>query len=270
MRAPSCRLPTLLVGTLSSVVLAGCTSTDSGTRWSRHFDGSVWGGALSQQAQHSETLAPEVALLATIPLSFAYDDQIQTHYNGDSVSTAQKDASDALQILLPAIPMTIGIVDWAHGDGGERFEVVAESLGAVVLAQQTLAYTVGRERPNGSDDKSFPSGHTSWAFSATTLIVRGLHDPSDDSFHLVDGLLYLPAAFAGWERVASDRHWTSDVVCGAFLGVFLTNWIWDAHYGRNDGSQPTIYDDGHHRGIAWVPVVDMVDGQLLLGISGGF
>jgi hypothetical protein len=147
---------------------------------------------------------------------------------------------------------------------------VAESLGGVVLIQQALATVVGRERPNGEDNMSFPSGHTSWAFAATTLIARELHDPSDDSFHFVDALLYLPAAFAGWERIDADKHWTSDVVVGAFLGVFMTNWIWDAHYGSDEGSQPTIYSDVRGRGIVWAPRVDVIDGQLVVGITGGF
>jgi len=255
---------------LVAAICGGCASSNPGTRWSRHFDNSVWGGAAAQQVQHPDRLVPEATLLALVPLSFMYDDDIRNHNDGTTASSAAQDFSTALQVVLPAIPLTVGIVQWAHGDGGEKFEVVAESLGSVVLTQQLLAHAVGRERPNGEDDLSFPSGHSSWAFAATTLIVRELHAPSDDSFHLVDGLLYLPAVFAGWERIDADKHWTSDVVCGALLGVFMTNLVWDAHYGSDESSQPTIYSNVRQRGIVWAPNVEVHDGRLLVGITCGF
>jgi hypothetical protein len=163
----------------------------------------------------------------------------------------------------------IGGLKWAGGDGGENFEVAAESLGGIVAIQQIIARTAQRERPDHKDKTSFPSGHTSWAFAATTLIVRDMHDPSDDSFHLVDGLMYVPAIFNGWERIAINHHWTSDVTCGAFLGVFWTNLIWDAHFKGDRDTRPTIFEEEPHRGVAWSPTIDMIDGNVALGVKLG-
>jgi hypothetical protein len=248
----------------------GCSSAASGNRWTRHFHGDIWGGALGEQVHRPDRLVPEAALLATIPVSFGYDSDIQDHYANYTVDSTTKNVTDALQVVLPAIPLTIGTVDWANGDGGRNFEVVAESLGGIVAVQQLFARTVNRERPDQRDTTSFFSGHTSWAFAATTLIVRDLHDPSDDSFHAVDALIYAPAMFVGWERVASNKHWTSDVTCGAFLGVFLTNWIWDAHFGGVEEPRPTIFSDDRQRGIAWMPTFDVIDGRPAFGIKAGF
>jgi membrane-associated phospholipid phosphatase len=217
-----------------------------------------------------DRLVPEATLLALIPVSFVYDSDIQEYYEQRPLDSTTKNVSSALQVLLPAIPVTIGTVDWARGDGGRNFEVVAESLGGVVVVQQLLARTISRDRPDHSDQTSFPSGHTSFAFAATTLIVRDLHDPSDDSFHAVDALIYLPAVFAGWERIAADHHWTSDVTCGAFLGVFLTNWIWDAHFRSEEETRPTIYMEDRPRGIAWRPTIDLIEGRIAFGIQVGF
>jgi hypothetical protein len=270
MRGPL-RLGTALhMCILSAAGLGGCTSPGTGDRWTGHFDPSVWSGALATQVERPDRYVPEGFLLATIPLSFVYDDQIHDHFEDQSVDPTVKDAASILQVVLSAVPVTIGVVDWTQGDGGRNFEVVAESLGGVVVAQQLLAHSVRRERPNEVDNTSFPSGHTSWAFAATTLIVRDIHDPTDHSFHFVDALLYLPAAFTAWERVASDHHWTSDVTCGAFLGVFLTNWIWDAHYGDDEGSRSTIFGNSGSRGVVWNPGVEVIDGQLAFGVRGGF
>ena len=255
---------------LAAVWLGGCTAPENGSRWSRHFDADIWGGAVAQQVQRPDRLIPEAALLTAVPFAFIYDTDVHNHYENYTVDSNTQNTADALQLILPAIPLTIGTVDWARGDGGRNMEVVAESLGGVVVLQQALAHTVGRERPNGKDNLSFPSGHTSWAFAATTLIVRDLHDPSDTSFHAVDALVYVPAMFAAWERVAANEHWTSDVVCGALLGVFLTNTIWDAHFGSHEETRPTIYRDVRPRGIAWRPSLDWIDDRPAVGIEIGF
>lgn len=250
--------------------LCGCASAPENSRWSRHFEAPVIGGAFAAQFEGADQYVPEAVLLATIPVSFAYDHDVQKHEDGRALDSSTKFAASALQVVLPAIPVTIGVVDWAQGDGGRRFEVVAETLGGVVLVQQLLANTIGRERPNGQDSTSFPSGHTAWAFAATTLIVRGLHDPADRSFHFFDTLLYVPAVFSAWERIAAQKHWASDVTCGALLGVVLTNWIWNAHYAGAEDSRPTIYGERRARGIAWRPSLEVIDGQLALGVTGGF
>ncbi|HTF58115.1 MAG TPA: phosphatase PAP2 family protein [Planctomycetota bacterium] len=260
----------LLAFLLAGACGGGCSSSAPGTRWSRHFDGAVWGGALEQQVARPDRLVPEAVLLAAIPAGFAYDTDIQEHEENRGVSPTTKNAANALQVVAAAIPVTIGAVDWAGGDGGRHLEVVAESLLGVVAVQQILGRTVGRERPNHKDDRSFPSGHTSWSFAATTLIVRDLHDPSDSSFHPVDVLLYAPAIFTGWERIASNRHWTSDVACGALLGVFLTNWIWDAHYRSDQETRPGIFMEDRPHGITLSPSLDLVEGGFVLGIKLGF
>ena len=251
----------------AALFVGGCASSP---RWSGHFDGATWSGAFESQAYRPVSMVPEVALLATIPASFALDDSIQKHYADKTLDSTTQNASTVLQVVLPAIPVTVGIIDWAQGDDGKQFEVVAESLAGVVLVQQVLAHTIARERPNEKDNTSFPSGHTSWAFAASTLIVRETHAPGDNSFHALDALIYTPAIFCAWERVADNRHWTSDVTCGALLGVLLTNWIWDAHYGTEDEGRETIYGSHPSRGIAWRPMVDTIDGQIALGFSAGF
>lgn len=83
-------------------------------------------------------------------------------------------------------------------------------LDAVLVA--SLKSAVGRTRPDGSDTRSFPSGHTSGAFTISTILARrhgwkiGI-----PAFGL--------ATFAGVARMEDDRHYLSDVVAGAALGI---------------------------------------------------
>ena len=248
----------------------GCTSADPGTRWSRHFDSSVWGGAVHQQVARPDRFLPEAVLAAMIPAGYIYDKDIQERVGDRKVDSRTKWASSALQFVAPAIPLTIGVIQWAEGDDGRLLEVAAESLVAVVSLQQLLAWSVHRERPDRENHLSFPSGHTGWAFAATTLVVRQLHDPSDVSFHPLDALLYAPAVFTGWERIVRNRHWTSDVAVGAFLGVFLTNLIWDAHFRTGEETRRVISIENPPRETTWTPGFDVVEGQVVLTLQVGF
>lgn len=249
---------------------SGCSSADPGTRWSRHFDGSVWGGAAHVQIARPDRLLPEAALAAMIPLGFVYDKDIQERVGDRTVDSRTKTASTVLQFAAPAVPLALGVYHWAEGDEGRHFEVAVESLVTVVSLQQLLALSVHRERPDHDNHFSFPSGHTGWIFAATTLVVRQVHDPSDTSFHPLDTLLYAPAIFTGWERIVRNRHWTSDVAAGAFLGVVVTNLVWDAHFRTDEEDRRVILFEDRPRKTAWMPGVDVIEGQFVLTLQARF
>lgn len=70
---------------------------------------------------------------------------------------------------------------------------------------------VQRERPNGAN-YSFPSGHTTSAFASATVLQQ--------HFGLKVGIpAYLVGAYVAVSRMADDRHYPSDLVIGAAIGV---------------------------------------------------
>jgi undecaprenyl-diphosphatase len=75
----------------------------------------------------------------------------------------------------------------------------------------TLKRLVGRERPDASDDLSFPSGHASFAFSTAT--VMGHYYPR------FRPAFYLAATLVAFSRVYLERHYPSDVLIGAMIGT---------------------------------------------------
>ena len=74
-----------------------------------------------------------------------------------------------------------------------------------------LKYAVNRTRPNG-DPRSFPSGHASAAF-ATAMVLQA-------HYGWKVGLPFFAAAtYTGASRLTLDKHWASDVVFGAVVGM---------------------------------------------------
>ncbi|MDI1255485.1 MAG: phosphatase PAP2 family protein [Flavobacterium sp.] len=80
------------------------------------------------------------------------------------------------------------------------------------------------ERPDGSANNSFPSGHTATAFSGAEFLWQEYKDVN--IWYGISG--YVVATGTGFFRIYNARHWLSDVVMGAGIGILSTKvayWI---------------------------------------------
>ena len=102
-------------------------------------------------------------------------------------------------------------------------------------AVQLSKHTTNVTRPDGSDNHSFPSGHTATAFMMATML-------SKEYGHLspwVSVGSYAVATTTGLMRIANNKHWLSDVMVGSGVGIIATEmayWVTDALFkdkGRN-------------------------------------
>ena len=110
---------------------------------------------------------------------------------------------DGLMIAALAVPAL-------HGDL-EGVGRAGLAMGATRLVTDGIKSTIHEERPDGSDDKSFPSGHTSMSFSAAAT----LHKRYGWKYGVP---AYAVATFVGAARVKADKHYVHDVIAGAALG----------------------------------------------------
>ena len=88
-------------------------------------------------------------------------------------------------------------------------------MGGVV---NTLKQTTRVERPDGSNNRSFPSGHTATAFMAATMLTK-------EYGHISPWIgigAYTAASATGLMRMANNKHWLSDVLTGAGIGILST------------------------------------------------
>jgi hypothetical protein len=76
---------------------------------------------------------------------------------------------------------------------------------------EPLKFATGRMRPDGSNRRSFPSGHAAVTFASATVIERHLGWRKSI-------LGYTIASYVAASRLHDDRHYLSDVVFGAAVG----------------------------------------------------
>lgn len=76
-------------------------------------------------------------------------------------------------------------------------------------------YLIDKERPDGSDFNSFPSGHAAKVFMGAELVRI---EYGDDHPWLAAGA-YTIATATGALRVYNNHHWISDVIVGAGVGI---------------------------------------------------
>jgi membrane-associated phospholipid phosphatase len=89
----------------------------------------------------------------------------------------------------------------------------------------TLKSVSSRMRPDGSAHNSFPSGHTATAFVAAEFLHQEYRDES--IWISVGG--YAVATLTGCLRISNNRHWFSDVVAGAGIGILSVKAVYWAY-----------------------------------------
>lgn len=123
-----------------------------------------------------------------------------------------------------------------------------ESFALSSLVTRIPKTLVGRQRPNNAagdgpfaikgpfKGASFPSGHTTAAFSVASVIATQYRDTK-----WVPVVAYTVASMVGLSRIYDNQHWLSDVVAGAAIGTFVGNLV--SH--RTSNSKLTIVPFGN-------------------------
>jgi len=97
----------------------------------------------------------------------------------------------------------------------DRTIVMATSYMVMGATVQTMKMVTKVERPDGSNLHSFPSGHTATAFVGAHILFKEYKDVSP--WIGISG--YVVATGTGTLRVLNKKHWVSDVVTGAGIGI---------------------------------------------------
>jgi hypothetical protein len=101
----------------------------------------------------------------------------------------------------------------------DRTIIYAMSTVITTAIVGTTKKITGEWRPDESNSLSFPSGHTATAFAAAEFLRKEYKDVS--IWYGVGG--YAVAAVTGYLRIYNNKHWLSDVIAGAGVGIFSTD-----------------------------------------------
>jgi membrane-associated phospholipid phosphatase len=118
----------------------------------------------------------------------------------------------------------------------------AELLMLVIV--HSMKNIISSDRPNVGTH-SMPSGHTAQAFVSATILDMEYRDTSP----WIGYAGYAMAATTGIGRMVNDKHWISDVLIGAGIGIFSTKVVYYTHryrWGKNNNVVilPAIYKNG--------------------------
>ncbi len=121
---------------------------------------------------------------------------------------------------------------------------------AIMLGSVYIVKTLTQvERPDGSNNLSFPSGHTAQAFLAASIVHTEFRDKSQ--WYGI-GAYTLATSVAAF-RMINDKHWESDVIAGAGFGILSAHLAYLSHRNRW-GHKPTGHGVGDTSFVPmWTP-----------------
>lgn len=149
--------------------------------------------------------------LASTLVARNQDDSVRDQWvNHQKMSESDADIGDFLGTGIPGLG--IAAAQWFMDNSNGRNHLRA--LVSTELVTTLMKTGFGRNRPGSSNNhRSFPSGHTSTVFASATSLTY--------AYGWKAAALAFPlAVFTGASRLADDAHWFSDVVAGAFVGIW--------------------------------------------------
>ena len=120
-------------------------------------------------------------------------------------------SGDILALMLPAFAGSYTLYAKDYEGTGQLALSYSTALATVLL----LKYTIPRERPNGDNFNSFPSGHTASAFSASSFMWRRY----GWKWGVPTTAL---ATYVGVTRITSENHHPTDVLMSIAISVGTT------------------------------------------------
>jgi membrane-associated phospholipid phosphatase len=118
--------------------------------------------------------------------------------------------------LATQMGIAFGTFAIGKATGNSRIATTGSHLIRAQIASQVvvqgLKLAAGRTRPDSSNQMSFPSGHSAAAFATATVLQR-------DFGWKVGIPAYAVGAYVAASRMGSNKHYLSDVIVGAAIGV---------------------------------------------------
>jgi len=212
----------------------------------KEFIPDLWGGT---KRIFSRDNAPLVLIgIGLTGLAFTVDHQVQEYFLEKKPMEHPANIGD--KVGRGYFPVVVGMALLGAGEWSDDKKmadtgvVTLEALLVTVIATESLKYVTDRNRPNGHDNMSFPSGHA----SSTASLAASVSEMYDWDLRIAVPL-YMVTAFVGASRIQSNDHHLSDVIAGITLGTLVGSSF--AKYQKEKD-----HEKGSATNISIVPVLD--------------
>jgi hypothetical protein len=194
-----------------------------------------------QQADSIASAKPHRFLRAIVaPTSFIaagliaknHNESIQKYFYKTNVEERGPKGPSHISDYTQFAPLGLAFLMTAMNNKGEhkflkQLSLAMQAEVLMIAMVRPLKHYTNEARPDGGPH-SFPSGHTAQAFMAATLLHKEYGHKS--VWYSVAG--YTMATAVGTCRMMSNRHWASDVLVGAGIGILSTNLVYLGHRHR--------------------------------------
>ena len=142
----------------------------------------------------------------------------------NKVGTDYHNAADDYVQYLPYAQMYLGDIIGLEAKNHWFDQTKNVFIGglATLLITHSLKRGVGKERPDATSNHSFSSGHTATSFLGATILYHEFKDAN--MLYASSGFLF--SSSTGGLRVINNRHWVSDVLAGAGIGILVGHLIY--------------------------------------------
>ena len=152
--------------------------------------------------------------------SFRQNYKDERHPNTRLITRFKTKIDDYTQYFGPAMTIGLKLGGYEGRSSWPRLLVSAGlSYATMALLVNTIKYTSSEMRPDGSTRNSWPSGHTATSFVGATILHKEYGLTRSPWFSVLG---YGVATATGIMRVLNNRHWVSDVLSGAGIGILST------------------------------------------------
>lgn len=234
------RIAIVLAAACLALQLSACTTPQGVEPWGSSTTLSPgWtriGNAAKKAASHPGTWAP-LALAAGLQIDDADENLSDWARRETPVFGSTQNAIDASNSSLDVARngYYLAALLAPSGDTAEAWlsnKAKGLLLGRLAVEVNSGIYggikrTVDRQRPDGSNYESFPSGHAgkSSAYANLGQTITPALGLDDSARMVVDTAFVLSAASAGWALVEGGRHYPADVLAGYALGNFTARFF---------------------------------------------
>lgn len=155
---------------------------------------------------------------------------------------------DDYLIYVPVIEMYVAdafhLKAKNHWFDQTKYLLISNTISVIIT--NSLKRIVLKRRPDLSSRLSFPSNHTSFAFANASVLMHEFRTSAPILAY--SGFVF--STTTGVFRMANDKHWISDVIVGAGIGLLTTELVY--HFEPFKNFNPFKFK----KNINFVPLID--------------